>query len=388
MKAYLDNGATTKVSETVKDVMIKVLCEDYGNPSSLHKKGMDAEKYIIESREIIANSLKVDKKEIVFTSGGTESNNLALIGTAMAYKRSGNHIITTKIEHPSIHNPLSILRDMGFRISYLSVDEYGRINPKELLDEICDETILVSIMYVNNEVGVVQDISGLSKLMKEKKPDILFHVDGIQAYGKYRIFPRKMGIDLLSISGHKIHGPKGIGALYIKDKVKMKPILFGGGQEKGIRSGTENVPGIAGLGAAAKEIYIDHDVKIKRLYELKKAFIQGVCEIPDTKINGIYKLEELQDTAPHIVSVSFKKVRSEVLLHALEERNVYVSAGSACSSNHPQISSTLTALGVEKDLLDATIRFSFSVNTTKEEIEYALRILKEVVPVLRKYSRR
>lgn len=387
MEAYLDNGATTKVSDKVKDVMVKVLCEDYGNPSSLHGKGLDAEKYITDTRKTIADSLKVDPKEIVFTSGGTESNNLALIGAAMAYKRSGNHIITTEIEHPSIHNPLLLLEEMGFCISYLPVDEYGQVNADELIREVCDETILVSIMYVNNEIGAVQDISALSESVKKKNPNIIFHVDAIQAYGKYRIFPRKMGIDLLSVSGHKIHGPKGIGALYIRNKVKMKPVLFGGGQEKGMRSGTENVPGIAGLGAAVKEIYTDHDAKIKRLYELKKGFIQGVGEIPNTIVNGIGKEDDLTDTAPHIISVSFSGIRSEVLLHALEERNVYVSAGSACSSNHPQLSRTLMAIGVKKELLDSTIRFSLSVNTTKEELEYALGVLREVVPVLRRYSR-
>ena len=260
-------------------------------------------------------------------------------------------------------------------------------NADELIREVCDETILVSIMYVNNEIGAVQDISALSESVKKKNPNIIFHVDAIQAYGKYRIFPRKMGIDLLSVSGHKIHGPKGIGALYIRNKVKMKPVLFGGGQEKGMRSGTENVPGIAGLGAAVKEIYTDHDAKIKRLYELKKGFIQGVGEIPNTIVNGIGKKDDLTDTAPHIISVSFSGIRSEVLLHALEERNVYVSAGSACSSNHPQLSRTLMAIGVKKELLDSTIRFSLSVNTTKEELEYALGVLREVVPVLRRYSR-
>lgn len=387
MEAYLDNGATTKTLESVKDVIVKVLCEDYGNPSSMHQKGVDAEKYIIEAKNIIADSLKADPKEIVFTSGGTESNNMALIGAAMAYKRSGNHIITTRIEHPSIHNPLSFLEETGFRISYLPVDKYGKVEIDALLNEICEETILVSIMYVNNEIGSVQDIAQIAKLIKGKNPKVIFHVDGIQAYGKYRIFPKKMGIDLLSISGHKIHGPKGIGALYIRDKVKMKPILFGGGQQKGMRSGTENVPGIAGLGVAVKEIYMDHELKIKKLYGLKKIFIQGIKEIEDIIINGITDNEELTDTAPHIISVSFGGIRSEVLLHTLEEKNIYVSAGSACASNHPQLSGTLKAIGIKKELLDSTIRFSFSINTTLEEIEYTLSTLKEVIPVLRRYSR-
>lgn len=387
MEAYLDNGATTKVLDSVKDIMVKVLSEDYGNPSSMHQKGVDAEKYIIEARNIIADNLKAEPKEIIFTSGGTESNNMALVGAAMANKRSGDHIITTRIEHPSVHNPLSFLEEMGFRISYLPVDGYGKVDIDALLNEISEDTIIVSIMYVNNEIGSVQDITQISKLLKEKNPKILLHVDAIQAYGKYRIYPKRMGIDLLSISGHKIHGPKGIGALYIRDKVKLKPILFGGGQQKGMRSGTENVPGIAGLGAAVKEIYTEHENKIKRLYELKKAFILGVNEIEDVTVNGITDNAEFIDTAPHIISVSFAGIRSEVLLHTLEEKKIYVSAGSACASNHPQLSGTLKAIGVKNDLLDSTIRFSFSVNTTMDEIEYTLISLNEIIPKLRRYSR-
>lgn len=387
MEAYLDNGATTKVFDSVKDIMVKVLCEDYGNPSSMHQKGIDAEKYITQAKKTIADSLKVEPKEIVFTSGGTESNNLALIGAAMAYKRSGNHIITTRIEHPSVHNPLLFLEELGFRISYLPVNKYGKLDMDVLLNEICEETILVSIMYVNNEIGSVQDIVEISKHIKEKNPKVLFHVDGIQAFGKYRIYPKRMGIDLLSISGHKIHGPKGIGALYIRDKVKMKPILFGGGQQKGMRSGTENVPGIAGLGVATKEIYIDHESKIKHLYELKKAFIQGVLEIEDGTVNGITDNTEFTDTAPHIISVSFKGIRSEVLLHTLEEKNIYISSGSACASNHPQLSGTLKAIGIKSELLDSTLRFSLSVDSTMEEIEYTLTALNELIPMLRRYSR-
>lgn len=387
MEAYLDNGATTKVFDSVKDIMVKILCEDYGNPSSMHQKGIDAEKYITQAKKTIADSLKVEPKEIIFTSGGTESNNMALVGAAMANKRSGNHIITTRIEHPSVHNPLLFLEEMGFRISYLPVNKYGKLEMDVLLNEICEETIIVSIMYVNNEIGSVQDIVEISKQIKEKNPKVLFHVDGIQAFGKYRIYPKRMGIDLFSISGHKIHGPKGIGALYIRDKVKMKPILFGGGQQKGMRSGTENVPGIAGLGVATKEIYIDHENKIKHLYELKKAFIQGVQEIDDATVNGITDKAEFTDTAPHIISVSFKGIRSEVLLHTLEEKNIYISSGSACASNHPQLSGTLKAIGIKNELLDSTLRFSLSINSTMEEIEYTLTTLKEVIPMLRRYSR-
>lgn len=387
MEAYLDNAATTRAFDSVTEIMVRTLQEDYGNPSSMHQKGVDAERYVIQAKQIIADSLKVDPKEILFTSGGTESNNIALIGTALGYKRSGNHIITTNMEHPSVYNPLIYLEEQGFRVTYLPVDTKGRVEEEALLEAICEDTILVSIMYVNNEIGSVQDITRLAGLIKSKKKDIIFHVDAIQAYGKYKIAPKKMGIDLLSISGHKIHGPKGIGVLYIKDRTKVKPILFGGGQQKGMRSGTENVPGIAGLGAAVKEIYTGHEEKIETLFQLKKQLIQGLEEIEGTTVNAITEDREYKDTAPHIISVSFAGVRSEVLLHALEEKKVYVSSGSACASNHPQISGTLKAIRVKQELLDSTIRFSLSVHSTKEEVEYALGTLKDILPVLRRFSR-
>ncbi len=386
MEAYLDNAATTRPFDSVREIMLKTMELDFGNPSSMHKKGMEAEQYVKDAREKIAKTLKVEPKELIFTSGGTESNNMALIGASIANKRQGNHIITTKIEHPSVHEPILFLEEMGFRITFLDVDEEGHIDTKQLINSICEDTILVSIMMVNNEIGAVEDVSTISKLIKEKKDDILIHVDAIQAYGKYRIYPKRMGIDMLSISGHKIHGPKGIGVLYVRDKVKIKPIIYGGGQQKGMRSGTENVPGIAGLGVAAEEIYRNHEEKIQHLYELKKALIDGVSKLTDTFVNGVG--EDLYKTAPHVVSVSFMGVRSEVLLHALEDRGVYVSSGSACSSNHPALSGTLQAIKVKKELLDSTLRFSFSIFTTMDEINYALDQLTELLPMLRRFTRR
>ena len=386
MIAYLDNGATTQPFASVREVMLKTLEEDFGNPSSLHTKGVEAEKYVKEAKEQIAKSLKADPKEIVFTSGGTESNNMALIGGALANQRAGKHIITTGIEHASVHNPLIFLEDMGFEVTYLPVDANGHVRLPELLEAMREDTILVSIMYVNNEVGAVMDIEAIGKAIKEKKPDVLFHVDAIQAYGKYRIYPKRLNIDLLSVSGHKIHGPKGIGFLYIRDKVKIKPIIYGGEQQKGMRSGTENVPGIAGLSQAVKEIYENHEEKIKGLYELKKYFIEEVEKLPGTTVNGIQGLT-IEQTAPHIISVSFEGVRSEVLLHALADKGIYVSSGSACSSNHPAISGTLRGIGVKKELLDSTLRFSLSVLTTKEELDLALEALKELLPMLRRYTR-
>lgn len=387
MEAYLDNAATTKPFPEVSVIMQETMEVNYGNPSSMHQKGIDAEKYIRNARHIIAKSLKAEEKEIIFTSGGTEANNQALIGTALANKRKGNHIITTKMEHASVYNPLLFLESQGFRISFISVDQNGKIDINELLNEICDDTILISIMYVNNEIGAVQDIEKIGSLIKEKNKAILFHVDAIQAYGKFNIYPKRLHIDLLSVSGHKIHGPKGIGFLYVKDKTKIFPYIYGGGQQNGLRSGTENVPGIAGMGKAVEQIYKDHAKKQETLYQLKKYFIEQLQKIDGTFVNGISEIA-LEETAPHIVSVTFDGIRSEVLLHALEEKGVYVSSGSACSSNHPALSGTLQAIGLNKNALESTLRFSFSINTTTEELDYTIASLQELLPVLRKYIRR
>ena len=387
MEAYLDNAATTMPFPEVREIMMETMESNYGNPSSLHQKGLDAEQYIRKAREIIAKSMKVEPKEIVFTSGGTESNNQALIGAALANKRSGNHIITTKIEHASVHNPLLFLEEQGYRISYISVDKNGQVDIEELLNTICEDTILVSIMYVNNEIGTIEDIATISKLIKEKKKNVLFHVDAIQAYGKFKIYPKRLGIDLMSVSGHKIHGPKGIGFLYIKDKTKINPYIYGGGQQKGMRSGTENVPGIAGLGKSVELIYKNQETKIEQLYTLKEYFIQKLKEIDYVSVNGISGID-INETAPHVVSVTVEGIRSEVLLHALEEKGIYVSSGSACSSNHPSLSGTLRAIGLEKADVEGTIRFSFSVFTQKEELDYAIDAMKELIPMLRKYVRK
>ena len=384
MEVYLDNSATTKCYESVRELVGRVMCEDYGNPSSMHKKGMDAEKYVRESKETLAKILKVQEKEIFFTSGGTESDNLALIGCARANKRAGNHLITSAVEHPAILNTMQYLeKEEGFRVTYLPVDKYGRIKLEALKEALCRDTILVSIMHVNNEIGAVQPIEEAVQIVKNYNPHILFHVDAVQGFGKYRIYPKRIGVDLVSISGHKIHGPKGIGVLYVNDRVKMKPIVFGGEQQRNVRSGTENVPGIAGIGLAAKEIYTNFDEKVAKMRELKNYFIAGIKKLDRTTIHG--RTDEAG--APHIVSVGFAGIRSEVLLHTLEEKGIYVSAGSACASNHPAISGVLKGIGVGKEYLDATLRFSFSEFTTKEEIDYTLESLYNCVPMLRKYTR-
>ena len=391
MIAYLDNAATTQVYPDVRDVMMQTMSEDFGNPSSLHMKGVDAENYIKEAKKIFADILKVQEKEIIFTSGGTESNNMALIGAARANCRRGRHIITTAIEHASVYNPLIALEAEGFEVTYLPVDEHGMVLIEALKSALREDTILVSVMCVNNEIGTIEPLDQISAVIKAYNPEILFHVDAIQGFGKLRIYPSRLHIDMLSISGHKLHGPKGVGVLYIKDRVKVKPLILGGGQQKDMRSGTENVPGIAGIGAAAKEVYDNFDAKIENLYALRHNFIEQLKTIDSVVINGFENRTDEADSfskgpAPHIVSASFENIRAEVLLHALEEKGVYVSSGSACSSNHPAISGTLKAIGVGKKYLDATLRFSFCLETTKEELDYCIGQLKVLVPMLRRYT--
>lgn len=384
MEVYLDNSATTRCSARARDLMLQVLAEDYGNPSSLHNKGKEAEDYIRRAREQIARTLKIDGRELLFTSGGTESNNLALIGGALAKQRLGRHIITTVVEHPSVHAPLAHLKELGYEITELSVDRDGVISLEELRCALREDTVLVSIMMVNNEIGALEPVMEAGKLIKENNPNTLFHVDAIQAYGKFYIYPKKWGIDLLSVSGHKIHAPKGTGFLYIADKVKVQPMIFGGGQQKGLRSGTENVPGVAALGEAAAEIYEDFEEKIERMYALRERLIAGVGEIEGVTVNG----RTDRSCAPHIVSISIRDVKSEVMLHSLEEYGIYVSAGSACSSHKPAPSRTLQALGLSKGAVESTIRISLSVDTTEEEVDYAVEKMKEIIPFRRKFVRR
>lgn len=384
MEVYLDNSATTRCFDEVAQLTHKILCEHYGNPSSMHHKGVEAEQYVRDARETLAKILKVSEKEILFTSGGTESDNIALIGTAMANHRRGRHLITTRIEHPAVLQPMAYLQNQGFEVTYLPVDKEGRIRLQDLERAIRQDTILVSIMHTNNEIGSIQPIAEAGALIKRCNPQTLFHVDAVQGFGKFRIYPKKMQIDMLSVSAHKIHGPKGIGFLYVREGAKVNPIMYGGGQQKGMRSGTENVAGIAGMAMAAEMVYRDLDRDMEKMYGLRDMLISGASRIEGIKVNGCPGREG----AAHIVSLSVPGVRSEVLLHALEERGIYVSAGSACAAHKPQPSATLKAIGVEKELLESTIRFSLSVFTTKEEIEYTVQALCDMVPMLRKYMRR
>ncbi|MDE7322215.1 MAG: cysteine desulfurase [Lachnospiraceae bacterium] len=384
MEVYLDNSATTRCLPEVAALMTHIMCEEYGNPSSLHKKGVESEKYVRHAKEVIAKCLKVQEKEIFFTSGGTESDNIALIGGAYANYRSGRHIITTRIEHPAVLQTCAYLEEQGFEVTYLPVNAKGVINLADLEKAMTRNTILVSIMHTNNEVGAVQPVEQAGELIRHMNPNTLFHVDAVQGFGKFKILPKRMNIDLLSVSAHKIHGPKGVGFLYINEKAKVRPIIFGGGQQKGMRSGTENVPGIAGMARAVEEIFVDFDAKINYLYGLKDHFVKGIRTIDGIRING----PEGRDGAPHVVSVSIQGVRSEVMLHALGDKGIYVSAGSACSSNKPSVSATLKAIGVEKQFLDSTLRFSFSLYTTEAEIDYTVKCMSELVPMLRRYTRK
>ena len=385
MECYLDNSATTRVAEEAADVVREVMLTDYGNPSSLHNIGFAAEKHLRSARETFAGILKCSPKNILFTSGGTESNNTAITGTAIFKKKRGKHLITTPIEHPAVSRVMKFLEEQGFEIDKLDVNSEGFINIEQLEELIRPDTILVSIMHVNNEIGTVEPIREAGEAIHRINPDCLFHVDDIQGFGKLPLLPGDCHIDMLSASSHKLHGPKGVGLLYLSERSHISPIIFGGGQMNGMRSGTENVPGIAGFAKAARLAYDGLEKKTAAMYLLRKAFIEDLLKIPDVYINGA---KDENRAAPHIVSASIKGVRAEVLLHALEDKGIYVSSGSACSSNHRSVSATLKAVNAPDWAHESTVRFSFSFYTTKEELDYTISVLNEIVPQLRKFVRR
>lgn len=381
MEIYLDNSATTRCFPEVADLIHQILCEDYGNPSSMHHKGVEAESYVRDAKEILAKILKVNEKEILFTSGGTESDNIAIMGVAMANHRAGRHMITTKVEHPAILQTMKYMESQDFEVTYLDVDEKGRISLEQLEQAIRPDTILVSIMHTNNEIGTLQPIAQAGALIKRCNPNTLFHVDAVQGFGKARIYPKKMKVDLMSVSAHKIHGPKGVGFLYIGEKVKIKPIMYGGGQQEGMRSGTENVPGYAGMAKAAQMLYENLEEETDYLYDLRQYFVEQVQKIEGVFVNGAPGREG----APHIVSVTIPGVRAQVLLNELSaNHHICVSAGSACSTHKPQPSATLLAIGLDKEQAVETLRFSFSVFTTRQEIDTCLDALYSIVPEQRK----
>ena len=382
MEAYFDNSATTRVLDSVKDIVVKTMTEDYGNPASKHRKGMEAEQYIREARKIIADSMKVQEKEILFTSGGSESNNMALICTAWANQRAGKHIISTAIEHPSVYNPLGVLEELGFEVTILPVDHDGHISLKELEEAIRPDTILVSTMYVNNEVGAVEPVEEISRVIKAKNPSALYHVDAIQAYGKYVIRPKKQGIDLLSVSSHKIHGPKGVGFLYIRSGVKIKPLIYGGGQQAGMRSGTENVPGIVGFGKAAEIAAANMEERIKYESELRDYLMDRViAEIPYARING-----SRENRLPNNANFSFQFIEGESMLIMLDDKGICGSSGSACTSGSLDPSHVLLAIGLPHEIAHGSLRLTLSEETTKEEIDHTVDCLKKIVEKLRAMS--
>lgn len=382
---YLDNCSTTKPRKEVIETISNCMLYDFGNPSSLHKIGLNAEKILNNARENIASFLYCKDNEIYFTSGGTESNNIAIQGAIKAKKRNGKHIITTKLEHPSVINVIKEYEKEGYEVTYLSNDEYGRIDISELEESIKEDTILIAIIHINNEIGVIQDIKKISQIIKSKNPNIHFHVDGVQSFGKLNISVNELGVDSFSFSAHKIHGPKGIGGLYLRGKSRIEPIIFGGNQEKSLRSGTENIPAIAGF-CKAVDITKDNLLKEKSEVEaIKTKFADYFIEnISDIKINS--PLDETGSS--YILSVSFKDVRGEVLLHMLEDKDIYVSTGSACSSKSNKKSHVLKAIGINDNLIEGTIRFCFSYENINDDIDFVLNEINKFVSDIRKITRR
>ncbi|MDF1617047.1 cysteine desulfurase family protein [Petrocella sp. FN5] len=381
---YFDNAATTKVSDDVAQAMLSMLTTNFGNPSSLHQKGFEAEKAIENSRQILAQALKVQKKEIYFTSGGTEANNIAITGVAAAHTRGGKHILVSSIEHPSVKETVRYLHTMGYEVEPIPTDGMGYVQIEALEELVRQDTLMVSIMYVNNEIGTIQDMGLIGKLIKSINPNTFFHVDAIQAFGKYVLRPKKDQIDLLTISGHKLHGPKGIGAIYIKEGTKIVPLFYGGSQESGIRSGTENVPGIIGLGVATEEAYaqlLDNRTYIEAIKEHMITRLRK--DVPDISFNG-----DIEKGAYHILNIGVSGVKSEVLLHALEELQIYISTGSACSSKKKNHSMTLSALNLTADEKDHAIRLSFSKYNTQEEVDQFIKQLNKLLPTLRRFKRK
>ena len=378
---YFDNAATTRASQEVAEKMTEMLCHNFGNPASINKLGLQVEKEIRKATEILSRGIHCKPTEIFYTSGGTEGDNWAIFGTAEGYR--GRHLITTKIEHPAVKKPMEALQQKGYDVTFLPVDKKGKIDLQQLQDAIREDTILVIIILVNNETGVIQDAEKIGKLVKQKNPHTLFHVDAVQAFGKYPIDVEKMKIDLLTMSGHKINGPKGVGMLYKREGVKTKPYILGGGQQQGQRSGTENGAGVAGLGVAADICFQNMKKNQETVLEIKKTLTEGILEMDNVQING----DSLQEGSPYVLNVTFKGVRSEVLLHSLESKDIFVSAGSACDSKKKVGSPVLTAMGLPFEEIEGAVRFSFCQYNTVEEAKECFKQLKEIVPLLRKYNR-
>lgn len=380
MNVYFDNSATTKPYDEVIEAVSKGMKEYFGNPSSLHKIGMNCEKRLNEAREYFASTIKCNKEEIYFTSGGSEGNNLILKGLL----KPGHHFITTAFEHHSIISTCKQLEEKGVKVTYLDVDSEGRISLEDLEEAITKDTVLVSIMQVNNEIGVIQDIEAIGKLIKERSSRAKFHVDAVQGYGKLPIDVNKSNLDFLTVASHKIHGPKGVGFIYIKKGIILNSLISGGSQEKGIRAGTENLSGIIGFEKAAQMTFEEMESRYDKVLELKKYFVERLNEIKDIRING-----EIDGFSPYILNVSFLGVRAEVLLHLLEEQNIYVATGSACTSKSSAAhgSYVIKSLGLSNKEVESAIRFSFSYENTKEEVDYTIDVLKKSLMFLRRVKR-
>lgn len=373
---YFDNSATTKPLKEVAEIMKEVFYDYYGNPSSLHLFGKKAEDKLIESRKTIANTIGAEPNEIIFTSGGSESNNFLIKGFA----KPGTHIITSKIEHPSVLNTCEQLKKFGVEVTYINVDNEGKIDIEELKNSIKKNTVLVSIMHVNNEIGIIQDIKNIASIVHEKSSRAKFHVDAVQSYGKLKINPKEMGIDLMSVSAHKIYGPRGIGFAYVRKGLMPEPLICGGGQERNFRSGTENVPAIAAFAYAAEDIHKRMQDNYKKVNELKKYFIDKLEKIDGIKVNS----KAREDYLPHVLNVSFEGVRGEVFVHALEDKDIYVSTGSACSSKKKHKSHVLCAIGLPDRDIEGAIRFSFSPENTIEEVDYTVDNIEKTLKFLRR----
>ena len=379
---YLDNSATTRPYQAVIDLTGTILAESFGNPSSMHCKGIEAEKLIATARRQVAAIFEGHEKEIFFTSGGTEANNLAIKGAAYRNRRRGTHLVTSAIEHPSVLSCFQFLEQEGFNVSYLEVDRQGLVNQEQLEDVVGSETVLVSIMHVNNEIGSIQHLEELGRIIKNSSREALFHVDAVQSFGRLPLKPDTWQADMVTASAHKIHGPRGAGCLWVKKGTLLQPLLHGGGQEYGLRSGTENTAAIAGFGLAAEICKTGLEEKAAQLDDLKQAFYHKLLEVGASfTING----PKPEESAPHIINLSFPGHKAEMLLHSLEEKGVYISAGSACHSKHPDPSHVLEAIRTDKENLDSALRFSFSSFNTIEEAENAALITARVTTELEKY---
>ena len=382
---YLDNAATTPVLPEVVDEVVRCLTKDFGNPSSLHRLGLQSERQMKQARSMVAELIQVPSEDIIFTSGGTESNNLAILGTTRARKRYGCHCITTQIEHPSVLNTFDYLEQEGWDITYLPVDSHGVINLEDLKNALREDTVLVSIAHVNSEIGSVQPIREIGLFLKGNYPDIVFHTDAVQSFGRLHIRPVEWGIDLLSISGHKIHAPKGIGALYIKKGTPLTTLQWGGGQELGIRSGTENLPGIVGFGQAVQWIQQRISEDKTFISGLKMKLVNEIVKVlPEVVFNGPKPFEG----APHILNLSVSGIRGETLLHVLESHGVYVSTGSACSSRKARTSHVLRSIGASDQVAEGSIRISLSYLNSWDELSEVPHILKKSVDQVKRFTRR